>query len=186
VEAARLGLSRGDPTHAAGLIEAALATIGSERDVDPEARDLQLLEGEARVVAGQLAALTHDTAAARAQWMHARDALAPAMHRGADPNFVATMASAHLLLDDTAAASPLLGQLAAMGYRTRDLDALLVAKKQPYELKSAPGGCGVEEAIDAAATLPPTPRHRGRLSMSRVARSPTTILTTAQAGRMPP
>jgi len=86
-----------------------------------------------------------DQAAAGGYWVRSRDAMAVAARVGADPNFLSTWASALLLLDEADAARPVLGQLASMGYKTRDLDALLVAKKQSYPHNAATLQCSGDE-----------------------------------------
>ncbi len=142
VELARLSLARGDLIQAEPLLDTALSTIAGDRAKSPEDRSLRLLESQAQIVSGEVAAQRHDEATARGQWMRARDAMATSAQVGADPNFIATWASALLLLDDTDGARPALDQLASMGYKTRDFDTLVVSKRQSYPLKAAAQRCG--------------------------------------------
>lgn len=146
VELARLALARGDLIQAEALLDTALSTISGDRAKSPEDRNLRLLESQAQIVRGEVAARRHDEATARGHWMRARDAMATAAQVGADPNFLATWASALLLLDDADGARPVLERLASMGYKTRDFDALVVAKRQSYPLKAAALRCGGDDS----------------------------------------
>jgi tetratricopeptide (TPR) repeat protein len=132
VEKARLEIARGDYDAAESQVKSAMATIKAARAKTPGDLNLTLLAANADIVGGQVDATKHKGAiAARDQWVQARDAIAPIVRVGDDPNVLASWATALLLLNDLSA-RPVLQKLAAMGYRSRDLDALLAAKKLPY------------------------------------------------------
>ncbi len=153
VEAGRLQLAVGDLTEARRLLDAALATITSERAGNSEDRGLRLLEAQARIVQGRVAAQRGEADAARGQWTQARDAVAPAARVGADPNFLAAWAGSMLLLGDTKAATPVLGQLAAMGFRTSDFETLAAAAGQTYRVDPSAPQCNMN-VDDANGDVP--------------------------------
>jgi hypothetical protein len=132
VEWARLHIARSDYDAAEKQVDVAIVTIKIARAKTPGDLNLILLAANADIVGGQIAASRKDRIAARDRWEQARDAVAPIARVGDDPNVLATWTTALLLLNDLGEARPLLQKLAAMGYRSRDLDALLAAKKLPY------------------------------------------------------
>jgi tetratricopeptide (TPR) repeat protein len=127
VESARLRLALGEPVAAGTLLEAALATLARENAAGRGDRNLRLLEAQAHIVAGQLAAQRNEEAAAREHWVQAREAIANDVSVGANPNFLSAWASAHLLLGSPDAAQNAIDQLVAMGYHTPDFTVLLTA-----------------------------------------------------------
>ncbi len=142
VESARLHLARGDLAQAGPLLGMARAAIAAERTASPADRNLRLLEAQAEMVAGQVAARQHDEGSALTHWTNSRRAISDVAHVGADPNILSTWASTLLLLDQTGTARPVIDQLASMGYRSRDFNALLAAKNQPYPSIPAVERCG--------------------------------------------
>ena len=149
VESGRLQLALGEFAQAEQSLAMALGTITADRKATPVDRSLRLLEAEGQIVMGQIAVRRNDRAAAREHWTQALEAIGSVARVGADPNVLAARASALLLLDDTGAAGPVVGQLASMGYRTHDFDVLLAAKQQIYPIKSLAVRCG---SNDLAAT----------------------------------
>ena len=132
LELARLQIARGDYDIAEHRLADALATIKSVRETSPSDINLILLATNADIERGRIAAKHKDKNSARNYWARARDAIAPVVHAGDDPNVLAAWASALLLLDDFGAAHPVLQKLASMGYRTPDFTALVAEKKVPY------------------------------------------------------
>ena len=147
VEAARLQMARSDYAAAEHQLAGALAMIKVGRAATPTDLNLILLGANADIVGGQIAAIHKDMSSAHNYWTQARDAVAPITRMGDDPNVLAAWASALLLLDDSAAARPVIQKLAGMGYRTPDLDALLASKKLPYTVNA-----DVVRRITATAT----------------------------------
>ncbi|MGH8042600.1 MAG: TIR domain-containing protein [Rudaea sp.] len=131
-ESARLHLAHNDAGAAEQMIRAALDTIEPLRSKSIDDRNLILLAAQAEIVAGQAAALHPDMAKARASWERARTLVASDTQSGNDPNFLATQASALLLLDRIDAARPVVAKLAAMGYQTPDFAALTASRHLPY------------------------------------------------------
>jgi eukaryotic-like serine/threonine-protein kinase len=132
LEDARLQVARHDFAAAKHQLGSALATIQAGRATTPGDVSLIVLAAQADIVAGRIAARRQDASASRDYWIRARDAIMPIARMGDDPNVLAALASALLLLNDLKAAHPVVQKLAAMGYRTPDFDALLAAKKIPY------------------------------------------------------
>jgi tetratricopeptide (TPR) repeat protein len=149
IELASIRLVQRNDADAGLLIDAAIKEIATQRAVSPGNRNLRLLDARAHIVRGQLALPRHDVEAARDQWMQAGDAIATAARTGADPNFLAAWATALLLLDDAAAARPIVEQLLSMGYRAPDFGALLAAKRPHYSLKSPEPWCASDESSAA-------------------------------------
>jgi eukaryotic-like serine/threonine-protein kinase len=145
IESARLKLARGTLADADYLLDLALPAITHERAASPNDRNLKLLESQAHIVLGQIAALQHDRAAAQQQFTEARDAVAAAARVGADPNFLAAWASALLLLND-ASARPVIDRLASIGYQTPDFQRVMLTARQSYPLKTLEARCGVEQS----------------------------------------
>ncbi len=143
IESARFEFARGHRDKSALLLQATLQRLAEDRKSNPADRNLILLEAQARITLGQVAASRNDMAAAHAQWQTARDVIAVPARLGADPNFLSALASALLLLGDRTAARPVLDQLATMGFRTPLFQALLDEKKQSYQGRST--NCGGEE-----------------------------------------
>jgi eukaryotic-like serine/threonine-protein kinase len=136
LEAARLQIARGEYDAAEDRLTSALATIKAARATTPSDLNLVLLAAEADIVGGRIAAKRKDMDSARDYWAQAQDAIASIARMGDDPNLLAAWVSALLLLDNMSAARPVLQKLAGMGYRTRDLDALLAAKRLPYAVNA--------------------------------------------------
>jgi tetratricopeptide (TPR) repeat protein len=142
VESARLQLALGDTASADELLKAAFATLAREGEAGREDRNLRLLAAQAHIVRGQLATRRNEGVDAREHWIHARDAIASEVRIGANPNFLATWASALLLLGEAGAARPAIDQLAAMGYYTPDFAAVLAAKDAAHLITPAEKRCG--------------------------------------------
>jgi tetratricopeptide (TPR) repeat protein len=132
VEATRLHIAQGDYDAAERQLTSALATIKIARAMTPSDINLVLLVANADIVAGQIAAKRKDTNSARDYWTQARDASAPIARMGNDPSALAAWASALLLLNDLTTARSIIQNLAGIGYRAADFDALLGAKKVEY------------------------------------------------------
>ena len=145
VEWARLQLTLGAVAEAEQHVNTAVSTITAERASSASNRTLRLLEAQAFLVFGEAAARRHDAPTARERWARARDSISSAAHMGAEPDFLAALASALLWLDDTDAARPVVDELATMGYQSSDFDRLLTAKRQRYRLKPLVLRCGREE-----------------------------------------
>jgi eukaryotic-like serine/threonine-protein kinase len=155
VERARLELAEGQLAQAQASLQPAIETIVAQRDVSPDDRNLRLLEAQAYLVRGEVLLHQGDSAAAREDWIRARTVMATAARVGADPNFLCAWAMALLLLDDLNGARPILDQLAAMGYQTPDLHALVLAKNQRYDLSGAATRCPDDESqLTAAFDMP--------------------------------
>ena len=136
VESARLQITRGDYAGAERQVMGALDTVKAERAITPSDLNLVLLEADANIVAGRIAARRQNAPDAGDFWKRAQEALAPVARLGDDPNVLATWASAMLLLNDFARSRPVLQKLAAIGYRTPDFDALLALKKIHYTVEN--------------------------------------------------
>jgi eukaryotic-like serine/threonine-protein kinase len=149
VESARLKMASDDMDSAAPLLDAAFAAIARENVAGRGDRNLRLLEAQARIVRGQLAAQLNEGAVARQQWIQARAAIAQDVSVGANPNFLATWASAQLLLGEPDVARPALEQLLTMGYYTPDVAALLTATGLSSLVTPAARRCGA-----SASTAP--------------------------------
>ena len=132
VEAARMRVARQEYAAAEHQLLAALASIKAARATTPNDVNLIVLAADADIVAGEIAVKRKNASPAREYWIQARDAITPIARMGDDPNILAALASALLLLNELSAGRPVLQKLASMGYRTPDLDALLVAKRVPY------------------------------------------------------
>jgi tetratricopeptide (TPR) repeat protein len=145
VESARLQLALGEAAQADRLLKAPLAMAAGEREAGRADRNLRLLEAQAHLVQGQVAARQRDEARARDHWTRARDVIANDARIGANPNFLSAWASALLLLEDAGAARPAVDQLAAMGYHSADFVALLAARTQAYPAKPLAQRCGIVE-----------------------------------------
>jgi len=137
LETARLSLARNDIPGAQTHANSALAVTRKLRAKSPDDRSLILLEAQADVVLGLLAAQRRDAAIAQKNWSQARDLLRPALRAGEDPNFLAAYAEALLRLGQTDAAQPVLARLNAMGYRTPDFVALLASRHIDYPVNTA-------------------------------------------------
>jgi tetratricopeptide (TPR) repeat protein len=134
VEAARVNLARRDYAAAEHLLASALVAIKAGRATTPNDINLILLAAHADIVEGQVAQKRNDATTAREYWIRAREGIAPIARMGDDPNILAALASALLLLNDLNAARPVVQRLSAMGYRTPDLDSLLATKNVPYTI----------------------------------------------------
>lgn len=132
LESARLKLLQGQTAAALDFAVTADRTIGELRNKSPTDRRLILLAAEADIALGEVVAKRQDADSAREYWAHAAATLAPALHAGDDPIFLAASARALLLRDEVEAARPLVAKLEAIGYRTPDFDALLAAKNFDY------------------------------------------------------
>jgi tetratricopeptide (TPR) repeat protein len=151
VESARLRLALGEAASADQLLEAAFAALSREGEAGREDRNLRLLEAQAHIVRGQIATRRNEGADARAQWIQAREAIANEVRIGANPNFLATWASANLLLGDAGAARPAIDQLVAMGYYTPDFAAVLAATNAAQLMTPSEKRCGNSESVSASA-----------------------------------
>jgi tetratricopeptide (TPR) repeat protein len=136
LEAVRFQIARKDYEVAEHQLTSALATIKTARAATPSDLNLIVLAADADIVAGRIAATHKDRNSALSYWTRARDAVTPIARMDGDPSVLATLATAHLLLDDMAAARPVIQKLADMGYRTPDFDKLLSAKKVPYAVNT--------------------------------------------------
>ena len=144
IESARLELAKDNLAVAEGLLNTALGAIRQERSSGTVNRNLQLYEAEALVELGEISARRHNLTPARERWEQARRTIGEAARVGAEPEFLATWTMATLLLGDTAAARPVLDQLASMGYLTPQLEALLKTTQQSYRIRPTDLRCGSE------------------------------------------
>jgi eukaryotic-like serine/threonine-protein kinase len=133
VEMARVQIARRDYASAGDQLSRALATIQALRATTPNDLDLTVLAADAELVAGWIAAKRKEAAVARNFWTQARETIELVARKGNDPNVLAASATASLLLDDMGSAQPVLNKLATIGYRTPDFEALLAAKKVPFQ-----------------------------------------------------
>ena len=140
VETARLHLARNDLVRAETLIRAALEALASNRGSGD--RNLRLVEAEAHIVRGQLAARRNEPAVAQQHWTQASEVLAKDVAIGANPNILATWASAQLLLGNAEVARPTLERLRAMGYYTPDFAAVLAAAGSSAFVTPPEARCG--------------------------------------------
>jgi eukaryotic-like serine/threonine-protein kinase len=147
-EAARIKLAKGDLDAAASLLTDAVAQIHGDRAATIGDRDLILLKTQISIALGQVAAKRHDATAARNNWIEARDGIAPVAQVGNDPNFLAGWASALLLLHEDSAARPVVAKLAALGYRSPDLAALVPAALSRQIVGTAPVRCSDDEVAN--------------------------------------
>ncbi|TAN06963.1 MAG: toll/interleukin-1 receptor domain-containing protein [Rhodanobacteraceae bacterium] len=131
IELAQLKLRQGDTGAARSSVDDALQLLESLRRTNASDPALALLAAQANLIMGEISAKQGDTAEAHKAWIDARTAVADKSISN-DPNALAAVVRACLLLDDTAAARPSLAKLSAMGYRTPDFDALLDAKHVTY------------------------------------------------------
>src|SRR5690348_5236724 len=136
-ESARLQLAQGNVTAAKGAVRSAQTAIEKLRARAPDDRSDLLLDAQALLLLGQVAAQTHDMAAAHHEWALARNLLQPALHASNDPNFLAAYAEALLRLDQTDPARPIIAKLNAVGYRTPDFVVLLTSKHVDYPVNAA-------------------------------------------------
>jgi eukaryotic-like serine/threonine-protein kinase len=151
VESARLRLALGDSASAEQLLEAAFATLSRESEAGPGDRNLRLLEAQAHIVRGQLAARRNEPAEAREHWTHAREVIANDVRVGANPNFLSVRASALLLLGEAGAARPAIDQLVAMGYYTPDFAAVLAATNAAHLVTPTGKRCGNGDSVAPSA-----------------------------------
>ncbi len=151
VESARLRLALGELASVDPLLEAALSTLVREDDSGRGDRNLRLLEAQARIVRGQLAARRNEEAVARRHWIQAREAIASDVPVGANPNFLSVWASAHLLLGEPDVARPAIDQLVTMGYYTPDFAALLAGTNMARLITPAGRRCGNGESDSPTA-----------------------------------
>ena len=147
VESARLRLALGETAATDPLLEAAFVTLDREGKAGREDRNLRLLEAQAHIVRGQLAMRRNDGADAREHWIQARETIANEVHIGANPNFLATWASANLLLGEAVAARPAIDQLVAMGYYTPDFAAVLAATNAAHLVTPSDKRCGNGKSV---------------------------------------
>jgi tetratricopeptide (TPR) repeat protein len=153
LESARLSLALSEPAAAEPLLEAALSTLDREHEAGGGDRNLRLLEAQAHIVRGQLAARRSEAAVAREHWMRARDAIAKDVTVGANPNFLSAWASAQLLLGESDAARPAIDQLIAMGFYTPDFAALLAATNMAELVTPEEKRCGTGESVPLGAGI---------------------------------
>mgnify|MGYP006390331225 CR=1 FL=1 len=147
VESARLRLALGETASADQLLAAALATLTPEGDAGRGDRNLRLLQAQAHIVRGQLATRRNQGADAREHWIQAHESIANDVPIGANPNFLSTWASAHLLLGEVGAARPAIDQLVAMGYHTPDFAAVLAAANVDHLVTPIEKRCGSGESV---------------------------------------
>ena len=136
LESASLQLDLGGIAAAESATRSAQIIIEKLRAKAPDDRREVLLDAQANLLLGQIAARRNDNAAAQHDWTQARDLLQPALRAGDDPNFLAAYAEALLRLDQTDPARPIIAKLNAMGYRTPDFVALLVGKHIDYPVNA--------------------------------------------------
>ena len=151
VESARLRLALGESASAEQLLEAALATLAREGEAGRGDRNLRLLEAQAHIVRGQLAARRNERAEAREHWTRAREVIANDERVGANPNFLSVRASALLLLGESGAARPAIDQLVAMGYYTPDFAAVLAATNMTHLMTPHDRRCGHGDPVSASS-----------------------------------
>jgi len=137
LEGARLQLARGNVMAAEGALRSAQTIIEKLRAKAPDDRGDLLLDAQAHLLLGEIAARTHDTATMHHEWRHASGLLQPALRAGDDPNFLAAYTEALLRLDQTEATQPIIAKLNAMGYRTPDFVVLLASKRVDYPVNAA-------------------------------------------------
>ena len=137
LEDTRLLLAKGDTATAETSALTAQANIKTLRAKAPDNRDMLLLDAQASLLLGTIAAQHHDNAAAHRDWTQARDLLQPVLSKGDDPNVLAANVEALLRLDQVDAAKPVIEKLNTMGYRTPDFVALLAAMHIPYPINTA-------------------------------------------------
>src|SRR5690242_147076 len=137
LEGARLQLARGNVMAAEGALRSAQTIIEKLRAKAPDDRGHLLLDAQAHLLLGEIAARTHDTATMHHEWRHASGLLQPALRAGDDPNFLAAYTEALLRLDQTEATQPIIAKLNAMGYRTPDFVVLLASKRVDYPVNAA-------------------------------------------------
>ncbi|MBS0431760.1 MAG: hypothetical protein JSS21_05065 [Proteobacteria bacterium] len=137
LENARLQLTHNNIPAAAVSTKAAFGIIENLRTKAPDDRSSLLLEAQAQLLLGQIAAQSSATTDALRMWTRARDLLQPALRSGDDPNFLAAYVEALLRLDQTDAARPVIAKLNAMGYRTPDFVSLLANSHIDYPPNTA-------------------------------------------------
>ena len=145
VESARLRIALGELASADRLLDAALSTLARENKAGRGDRNLRLLEAQAHIVRGQLAARRKEEPFAREHWIRAREAIGSDVRVGANPNFLSAWASAHLLLGEPTVARPAIDQLVAMCYYTPDFAALLDATGMAQLVTPPARRCGKGE-----------------------------------------
>ena len=133
IERARLHMDEHENEAAETLISSALGSLALLRSNSADDRNLVLLSAQAAIISGQLAAQRQEMQNARASWTNALKLVTPAVRSGNDPNFLATQASALLLLDKAYAAGPALTMLAEMGYQTPDFAQLAASKHVAFD-----------------------------------------------------
>ena len=134
MEAARIRIARQDFAAAEQLLDRASATIKATRAASPTDINLIMLAAETYIASGTLAGNAHRWTGGTEYWRASPGPRRSAARSGNDPNVLAASATACLLLDDPDAARPILQKLGAMGYRTPDFEALIVAKKVAYRV----------------------------------------------------
>jgi eukaryotic-like serine/threonine-protein kinase len=138
---ARLQLASGDSSAAERQIGEALTQFSHERASGTMNRSLPLYQAEALIALGEAAARRQDPAA-REHWAAAREALSPVARIATDPETLATWVRILLLLEDSAAAQPVLERLGTMGYRPPEFDSLLKSTRQAYRTATRAVRCG--------------------------------------------
>ncbi|MBK6453988.1 MAG: TIR domain-containing protein [Proteobacteria bacterium] len=151
IESARLRLALGKTASADQLLAAAFATLTREGDAGRGDRNLRLLQAQAHIVGGQLATRRDQGAVAREHWIQARESIANDVLIGANPNFLSTWVSAHLLLGEVGVARPAIGQLVAMGYYTPDFEAMLATVNVDHLVTPIEKRCGSGESVSPRA-----------------------------------
>ena len=141
----------GETASADQLLAAAFATLTREGDAGRGDRNLRLLQAQAHIVGGQLAMHRNEEADAREHWIQAREAIANDVPIGANPNFLSTWVSAHLLLGEVGVARSAIGQLVAMGYYTPDFAAVLAAANLDHLVTPIEKRCGSGESVSPRA-----------------------------------
>jgi len=137
LESARQQLASNAIAAASTYADTALASLQRLRAKSADDRSLILLEAQAHLLRGQIAAQRGETTDMQHAWTQARDVLQPALRAGDDPNFLAAYAESLLQLDQPDAAQPVISKLNAMGYRTPDFVALLASKRITYAENTA-------------------------------------------------
>ena len=133
MEASRRLLEARRTADAAALLAAAGKRFRDTLKDDAEdRRSLQLL-ARIDVIDGDVAQAQGDPVAARTAWLAAETRTRKLITASRDPTLLDVRANALIRLDDRDAASALLGQLAAMGYR--DADLVVAAKSHGFQFE---------------------------------------------------
>jgi len=136
LETARLQLEKDDAAASLTSTQSAIDLVEELRAKAPDNRSDLLLNAQAQLLLGRIAAQRRDTSGAQHDWTEARELLHPALDKGDDPNFLVAYTEALLRLDQIDAAKPMIAKLNAMGYRTPDFVALLAQQRIEYAVNT--------------------------------------------------